>query len=91
MIALFSAVVTTCVIVVPLDQLPNQYTPAQVLAHEKAHCAGMTSEEIIPPKRFRKLPRGMKLEITRAYSVDVKKICAAYGGKSYGCQWFEYE
>ena len=87
--ALLAVLMQTCVIVIPTDHVPGNYPPDVVERHERAHCAGMTTEDIIPPKRYRKLPRGMKLEVVRVPTVVAEKICKAMGGERYACSWFE--
>ena len=83
------AAVVTCVIVVPTDQVGDHYSPAVVERHERGHCAGMTSEDLVPPARFRHIPNGVHVEVMRLPTDVATRVCRAMGGLRYGCSWFE--
>lgn len=97
MIPLLAAALT-CVIVVPTDQAPGNFSPRIVMMHELAHCNGWSHDDspnavndmrnVIPPPAFRHKP-SMPVRVIRAPTAQTWKICTAAGGPSYGCQWFE--
>lgn len=89
MLSILLAASMHCVIVVPTDQLPGHASPAVVERHERGHCAGMKTEDIVPPKRFSHIPKGMTVEVMRLPTATAVQVCRAYGGDSYGCSWFE--
>lgn len=77
----------TCVIVVPTDH--PKFSAKVIERHERGHCAGMTSEDIVPPAKYSRIPKGMRVEVNRYPLARAREVCAIYGGHSFGCQWFE--
>ena len=93
------AVLQTSVMIVPTDQLPGNEPPRHVYLHECGHSLGAEDgvDKLIPgtvlwaDPRFdcRKHKPKMKLHVIPVPTAVATKLCRAYGGDSYACQFFE--
>lgn len=96
---MLNTLLTISVMVVTTDQLPDHAPPRHVYLHECGHSLGAEDgvHALIPgtvlwaDPRFdcRRHKPKMRLEVIRVPTAVATKLCRAYGGNSYSCQWFE--